>query len=101
MAPQTAGFFSFSSAYRVAATAEEGGPAETIRTVARYGASDLLISGWLEGETVIAGQPAVLDAQVGSGRVVLLGFRVQHRAQSHATFRLLFNAIFTSSPAKP
>jgi hypothetical protein len=54
------------------------------------------MSGWLEGERVIAGRSAVLDARVGSGRAVLIGFRAQHRAQAHATFRLLFNAIHTS-----
>ena len=56
----------------------------------------MLLSGWLDGESVIAGRPAVVQASVGAGRVVLIGFRAQHRAQSHATFRLLFNAIFTS-----
>jgi hypothetical protein len=98
MRPQTAGFFAFSAAYSLTAGNDAG--ADAIRTVARYGAKDLLISGWLEGEATIAGQPAILDAPVGRGRVVLLGFRVQHRAQSHATFRLLFNAIFTATPAK-
>jgi hypothetical protein len=28
--------------------------------------------------------------------VVLFAFPVQHRGQSHATFRLLFNALFTA-----
>ena len=59
-------------------------------------AQDLLISGWLEGEDVIAGRAAVVQAAVGSGRVILFGFPVQHRGQSHATFRLLFNALFTA-----
>ena len=66
------------------------------QTVARYGARDLLLSGWLEGEQVIADRPAVVQVGVGTGRIVLLGFSAQHRAQSHATFRLLFNTIFTS-----
>jgi hypothetical protein len=30
---------------------------------------------------------------LGTGRIVLLGFPVQHRGQSIATFRILFNAI--------
>ena len=103
MSAHTAGFFAFSSAYEILApvrpTDTAANPRErsgNVQTVARYGARDLLLSGWLEGEQVIAGRAAVVQVGVGAGRVVLLGFRVQHRAQSHATFRLLFNAIFTS-----
>jgi hypothetical protein len=97
----TAGFFSASSAYDIAskATGERRTDSRDTRVdvVARYGTSDVLLSGWLEGEQVIAGRPAALVAQLGKGRVVLLGFAAQHRAQSHATFRLLFNSIFTST----
>ena len=99
MVPRTAGFFSFSSAYditpsRPSADGHGGDPAPgSIQTVARYGDKDILLSGWLEGESVIAGRTAVAQAAVGAGRVVLFGFRVQHRAQSYATFRLLFNAL--------
>jgi len=87
MPRETAGFFAFSSAFRPPAGAE---------IVATYGAKDILLSGWIEGEQAIAGQPAVVEARAGAGRVVLLGFRVQHRGQSLATFRLLFNALFTA-----
>jgi hypothetical protein len=100
MRQHTAGFFSFSSAYEAAAkpvtTDGSNGPVHGVQTVARYGESDTLVSGWLEGQQVIAGRPAVVQASVGSGRVVLIGFRAQHRAQSHATFRLLFNSILMS-----
>ncbi len=29
-----------------------------------------------------------------SSRVVLIGFRAQHRAQPHRTFKILFNALY-------
>ncbi len=103
MQPDTAAFFAFSSVYASAAgRAEEPRDpplAAGVKTVAHYGERDVLLSGWLEGEPVMAGRAAILEAPVGSGRVVLFGFPVQHRGQSHATFRLLFNALFTSPQA--
>ena len=32
----------------------------------------------------------------GKGKIVLFGFRPQHRGQSHATFPLVFNALYWS-----
>lgn len=99
MQPRTAGFFSFSSAYELteAGPPSEGGstapPVTQIASAARYADRNVLVSGWLEGEQVIAGRHAALQFNVAAGHVVLLGFRVQHRGQSLATFRLLFNAI--------
>jgi len=104
MSAHSAAFFAFSSAFEPAAAGQppsdgQGGGAAAsggLLTIARYGSRDVLLSGWLEGEAVIASQAAVVQASVGQGRVVLIGFPAQHRAQSHATFRLLFNAIFTA-----
>jgi Zinc carboxypeptidase len=61
--------------------------------VARYPESNLLASGWLVGEKVIAGKAALIDAPMGSGHVVLFGMRPQYRAQSYLTFKLFFNAM--------
>jgi hypothetical protein len=102
MPAETAAFFSFGSAYEIAEAPSGGaggakGNQAGISVVGRYAARDVLMSGWLEGEAAIAGRPAVIEARVGRGRAVLIGFRAQHRGQSLATFRLLFNAILTAS----
>lgn len=69
--------------------------AQTVRTVARFVDKDLLQSGWLLGENVIAGKSAMVSVPYGQGRVVLIGFRAQHRDQAHGTYKLLFNALMT------
>jgi hypothetical protein len=105
MPPDTSAFYAFSSVFAAASASgpsapyQDPSPAAGIQTVGRYGKQDVLISGWLEGEGFIAGRAAILEASIGAGRVVLFGFPVQHRGQSHATFRLLFNAIFSATPA--
>ena len=54
----------------------------------------VLAAGQLVGAELLAGKGAVLDVGYGSGRILMYGFRVQHRMQTHGTFRLLFNAFF-------
>jgi hypothetical protein len=61
--------------------------------VARYFDRDVLQSGWLVGEKRLAKKAAMVSASYGDGEVVLIGFRPQHRAQTHGTFKLLFNAL--------
>jgi hypothetical protein len=59
----------------------------------RYVDRDLLQSGWLVGEDALAKTGAVVTAHVGIGKIVLIGFRTQHRAQTYGTFKLLFNSL--------
>ncbi len=102
MPSKTAAFFAYSAAYEVTqpssiAQGHDGSPRDaSVQVVGRYAPRDLLLSGWLHGDPLIADRAAVVEARSGLGRVVLIGFRSQHRAQTHATFRLLFNAILTS-----
>jgi hypothetical protein len=64
-----------------------------VRVVARYGTGDPRLSGWVLGEDRIAGRPAILEAPVGRGSVVLFGFQPNYRGQTVATWPLLFNAL--------
>jgi len=64
------------------------------RIVAKYAADNLLQSGWIYGEKLIQQKAAVVEVPQEKGRLILLGFPVQFRAQSRGTFKLLFNSIY-------
>jgi hypothetical protein len=66
---------------------------ETMKVLARYAEGNPLRSGWLRGAPIIAGQPAMVEIGLGSGKVVLFGFRPQFRGQSHATFGIFLNQL--------
>ncbi len=74
-------------------------PSSTLQatSVVRYPNDKILRSGWLQGESYLAGKIAVAEVKLGKGRMVLMPLKVQQRAQPYATFKLLFNAILTSA----
>jgi len=66
------------------------------KSVAKYPEENPLMSGWIFGDGLIRQKSSILDVPYGKGKVILLGFPVQFRAQSYGTFKLLFNSILYS-----
>jgi hypothetical protein len=111
MPAEQAAFFVNGRAFDLASTGragrggdagDEGGGGRAqqsgIRVLARYAAeNELLMSGWINGGSRIAGKAAALDVTLGRGRVVLTGFGVTFRGQPHGTFKFLFNPILESA----
>jgi glutamine amidotransferase-like uncharacterized protein len=67
------------------------------RVLARYADENPLLSGYLRGGNRLKGRAAAVEAPLGRGRVVLLGFRPQYRAQSWATMPALLNALYLAA----
>ena len=68
------------------------------KVVAAYAESDVLLSGWLLGEDMIARKAAVVDASYKKGRIILIGFPCQNRAQTHGTYKFLLNGLLYPQP---
>jgi hypothetical protein len=70
------------------------GPAPAkVNVIARYAKENVLRSGWLLGEDRIKNRIALAEVSYGKGRIVLFGFRPQHRGQTWGTFPFIWNAI--------
>jgi Zinc carboxypeptidase len=92
MAPDTFGFYINSPFFQVV----EGFASQKVSVVARYPNTEVNASGWFRGEELMYGRAAVVSVEMNPGKIVLFGIRPQHRAQTHATLPLLFNALYWS-----
>lgn len=65
------------------------------RTIIRFHEdhTQLLISGLLVGGDELAGTPAVVDARLGDGHIVLFGINPMWRHETQGLFSLVFNTI--------
>jgi hypothetical protein len=107
MQAQTAASYQRSRAFEILrqSKAMEGGRVDTpaapeppVEVVARYAEEDVLMSGWAMGEEeYLAGRPAMVTVRHGQGQVVLFAFRPQFRGQPRGTYKLIFNALYSST----
>ena len=93
LAPETFAFYTNSPFF----AAIDGFTSYKTTVAARFPAVNVVASGWLQGEELMAGRAAVVSIDMNPGRVVLFGIRPQHRGQTHATFPLLFNALYQAA----
>ncbi|HEX6159392.1 MAG TPA: M14 family metallopeptidase, partial [Thermoanaerobaculia bacterium] len=94
MPKETAGFLDSAMAFETTA------PATDMQrwVLASYPEHEdqILLSGWIHGPERLTRKAAAVALTYGKGKIVLFGFRPQHRGQTHATFPLVFNAIWWS-----
>ena len=93
MSADTYGFYNNSPFFNLV----DGFNSAKASVIARYPNEDIVASGWLRGEDTMAGRAAVVEVNLRPGRIVLFGLRPQHRAQTHATFPMLFNSLYLSA----
>jgi hypothetical protein len=89
-------FMAGSQVYEVTSTDRS----QDVEIIATYVERDILQSGWLLGEQVIGKKAAAVTVTHGAGKVVLLGFRPQHRDQTHGTFKLVFNSLLNGPSSR-
>jgi hypothetical protein len=65
-----------------------------LRTVAWFDSKEPLRSGWAWGQHYLKDGIAVLEADVGEGKLFLFGPEITFRGQPHGTFKFLFNGLY-------
>jgi hypothetical protein len=71
-----------------------------VRPFAWFASEMPLRSGWALGQEQLQDMVAAVDVPLGSGHVVLFGPEITFRAQSHGTFKFLFNGIYYATAAE-
>jgi len=82
-------FFDNSPVFRLGSAA-----GTSLERVAWFSSASPLRSGWAWGQKYLEDGVAVAEARLGRGWVLIFGPEINFRAQSHGTFKFLFNAIY-------
>jgi len=91
MPEEAPALFFYSPAFNILSSFE-GDKAPVV--IAKYPKESLLMSGYLMGERYIQNKVSAVEVPFSKGKVIMLGFGVQSRAQPHGTFKLLFNSLY-------
>lgn len=91
--PLSKGYAATVPAYFTNSSAFDVEDENKVKKIAKYALKDTLLSGWMLGTNKISGKTALAEAPYGKGKILLFAFRPQHRGQTWATFRFIFNAL--------
>jgi hypothetical protein len=91
MSPKADVYFSASPVFHLAAESVAHG---NLIPLAWYASDKTLRSGWAFGQTYLQDGIAAFQAKVGKGNLFVYGPEVTFRAQTHHTFKMVFNSLF-------
>ncbi|HEY4334449.1 MAG TPA: M14 metallopeptidase family protein [Puia sp.] len=70
----------------------------TVRPIAWFASDKTLRSGWAWGQAYLRDGVAAFEATVGKGKLDVFGPEITFRAQTHGTFKFLFNQLYLFTP---
>lgn len=70
----------------------------SVRPIAWFATDTPLRSGWAWGQAYLQDGVAAFEATVGKGKIYAFGPEITFRAQTHGTFKLLFNQLYKTTP---
>ncbi len=85
-------FFDNDPVFKLAADAPANGP----RRVAWFADAAPLRSGWAWGQQYLDKGVAIIETNVGKGRLFLMAPEVLFRSQPHGSYKLFFNGLYLS-----
>lgn len=96
MGAQADVYFDASPVFKITPDASSKG---TVKPIAWFSTNKPLRSGWAWGQSYLQDGVAAFVANVGQGKLFAFGPEITFRAQTHGTFKFLFNELYVTAPA--
>ncbi|SJZ48179.1 M14 family metallopeptidase [Sediminibacterium ginsengisoli] len=90
-------YFDASPVFNILPEAQSKG---NVKPLAWFPDAKPLRSGWAWGQSYLEGGITAFEAGIGNGKLIAFGPEITFRAQTHGTFKFIFNQLYTASKAK-